>query len=154
MERIALFAGSFDPVTIGHEALILRAVPLFDKIVVALGENTQKHCRFTLQQRMDWLRATFDHCPSVEVASYDGLTTDFCHARRIKYMLRGLRSSADFVYEENIARINNAVAPDIETIFLLSDKEHDTVSSTMVRELLAFGKDVTVWLPAAIRATF
>lgn len=154
MERTALFAGSFDPVTVGHEALILRAIPLFDKIVVGLGENTQKHCRYSLQQRMEWLRTTFAACPSVEVASYYGLTTDFCRRRGIKYLLRGLRSSADFVYEENIARINGAVAPDIETVFLLSDARHGVVSSTMIRELAAFKKDVTPWLPEAIRDDF
>lgn len=154
MERIALFAGSFDPVTLGHETLIRRALPLFDKIVVGLGENTQKRCQYTLQQRMEWLRATFAAYPAVEVASYEGLTTDYCRQRGIRYMLRGLRSSADFAYEENVARVNGAVAPDIETVFLLGDPIHSVVSSTMIRELAAFGKDVTPWLPETIRDDF
>lgn len=154
MERIALFAGSFDPLTTGHEAIVRRALPLFDHIVVAIGTNTQKHCMFPLPQRLEWLRRTFADAPCVTAASYDGLTTDFCHAHGIHYLLRGLRGQADFLYEENITRINRSVAPDIETLFLLCDDAYGAVSSTMLRELLSFGHSVAAYVPVAIRADF
>ncbi len=154
MERIALFAGSFDPITAGHEALVRRALPLFDRIVVAIGENSQKQTRFTLQQRKDWIARTFADCPRVTVDSYHGLTADYCREHSIGFLLRGLRDSHDFAYEETIARTNNLIAPDIETIFLLGETQYNAISSSMVRELLAFGHDVASYLPAAIRADF
>jgi pantetheine-phosphate adenylyltransferase len=150
MEKIALLAGSFDPITKGHEALVRRALPMFDHIVVAIGENTQKQCLFTLAQRMEWISRTFSDTTDVKVASYKGLTTDFCHQQGIQYLLRGIRGNADFLYEENIAHINRTIAPDIENIFLLSDVNEDIISSTMIRELLTFGHDISEFVPKAI----
>ncbi len=154
MERIALFAGSFDPITTGHEALVRRALPLFDRIVVAIGENNQKQTRFSLQQRKEWIARTFADCARVMVDSYCGLTADYCRRHGIHYLLRGLRGSGDFAYEETIARTNHLIAPDIETLFLLSETQYNSISSSMVRELSAFGHDVTNYLPAAIRDDF
>lgn len=154
MEKTVLYAGSFDPVTTGHEALVRRALSLFDHVVVALGDNRQKACRFPLAQREAWLRRTFCDEPRVEVAVYHGLTTDYCRRRGITVLLRGLRGDADFQYEETIANVNRAVAPDIETLFLLSDAGHAMVSSSMLRELLSFGHDISAFLPVAIRDDF
>ncbi len=154
MERTALFAGSFDPITAGHEALVRRALPLFDRIVVAIGENTQKQSRYTLSQRKEWISRTFADCPTVAVDSYSGLTADYCRCHGIGYLLRGLRGGSDFAYEETIALTNRLVAPDIETLFLLSETQYNAISSSMVRELLIFGHDVADYLPAAIREDF
>lgn len=141
--RIAVFPGSFDPMTIGHLELLRQAAPLFDKIIVAIGTNTEKKSFFPLEQRMERIEAAVSTLPNVEVATYSTLTTDFCKVRGARFMLRGLRSTVDFEYERNIAEINRMVAPDIETVFLLADPRYAAVSSSMVRELMAFGKDAS-----------
>lgn len=146
MERIAIFPGSFDPLTIGHIALIRRALPLFDKIILAVGINTGKQSFQPLEERMKNISRAIADMPQVEVASYSCLTTDFCRQRGAKFILRGVRDNADFEYERKIADINRLIAPDIETVILLADPQNATVSSTMVRELASFGKDVTEWL--------
>ena len=146
MERIALFPGSFDPFTIGHIALIRKALPLFDRIIIAVGINTGKHCFQPLDERIAVIRRAISDMPHVEVDSYSCLTTDFCKQKGARFILRGVRDNSDFEYERKIADINRIVAPDIETVILLADPQSATISSTMVRELAAFGQDVSQWL--------
>ena len=133
--RIAVFPGSFDPLTKGHEEIIRKALPLFDKIYVAIGENANKKYCFPLEKRQQWIRQVFFQESAVEVAVYEGLTVDFCRKVKAQFILRGLRNPLDFQYEKDIAEANRRLAPDIETVFLLSSPELAHVSSSLVREL-------------------
>ena len=146
VEKIAVFPGSFDPMTTGHLDMLRRAMPLFDKIVVADGINTGKRCFQTLDDRIGNIRRAVADLQRVDVCSYDCLTTDLCRKLGARFILRGVRDNADFEYERKIADINRLVAPDIETVILLATPEQATVSSTMVRELSSFGHDVSQWL--------
>lgn len=141
MSRIAVFPGSFDPMTIGHKAILERALPLFDKIIVAIGVNSDKKNCFTIEERIAQVRQAVKSMDGVEIATYETLTTDFCKKCNAKYILRGLRSVSDFEYERNIAEINKLLSSDIETIFMVSDSKYAAISSSMVRELKAFGKE-------------
>lgn len=146
----ALFPGSFDPFTIGHEALVRRSLKMFDEIVVAVGDNKQKHTMFSLEERMAVVRAVFkDEC-RVKVDSYQDLTVDYCKKNDIQYIVRGVRNEVDFRYESDLARINSMLAPQVETIFLLPDKGTELISSSLVRELIQFGKDCSQFLPQGI----
>lgn len=133
--RIAVFPGSFDPLTKGHEEIIRKALPLFDKIYVAIGENANKKYCFPLEKRQQWIRQVFFQESAVEVAVYEGLTVDFCRKVKAQFILRGLRNPLDFQYEKDIAEVNRRLAPEIETVFLLSSPELAHVSSSLVREL-------------------
>lgn len=133
--RIAVFPGSFDPLTKGHEDIIRKALPLFDKIYVAIGENANKKYCFPLEKRQQWIRQVFFQESAVEVAVYEGLTVDFCRKVKAQFILRGLRNPLDFQYEKDIAEANRRLAPEIETVFLLSSPELAHVSSSLVREL-------------------
>ena len=149
--KIALFAGSFDPFTKGHENIVLRALPLFGQIVIGIGVNTEKKSFFTIEQRKLWIEKTFTKVPNVKVVTYNELTTDFCKKLNINYLIRGLRNTNDFSYEQNIALINKDLASEIETIFFSTLPEFSNISSSMIRELLTFGKDVSKYLPEAIK---
>jgi pantetheine-phosphate adenylyltransferase len=149
-ERIALFPGSFDPITKWHESVVVRALPLFDKIVVAFGENVAKDACFPLQQRMQWVKKTFADHNKVEVVSFSILTIDYCRQIGANYILRGLRNQLDFQYESNIGRINQELNGDIETIFLLTKPEDAVISSSFVKEILSFGGDIRRFVPAAV----
>lgn len=133
--RIAVFPGSFDPLTKGHEEIIRKALPLFDKIYVAIGENANKKYCFPMEKRQQWIRQVFFQESAVEVAVYEGLTVDFCRKVKAQFILRGLRNPLDFQYEKDIAEANRRLAPEIETVFLLSSPELAHVSSSLVREL-------------------
>src|SRR5674476_71247 len=124
MERIAIFPGSFDPFTIGHENIVNRAIPLFDKIIVMIGYNSNKRSFFPIEKREKWINEVFKNEPRVTVESYEGLTVDFCKKVNARYILRGLRTSADFEFERGIGQINRQLLPGIETIFLLTTPEH------------------------------
>ena len=154
MKRIAVFAGSFDPITIGHESVVRRALPLFDHIIIAIGENTQKKCMFALEQRKQWIEKTFADTDKVTVDTYNILTVDYCRQKNAKYILRGLRNGIDFQYEQNIALINSEIDPEIETVFLLTEAKHAAVNSSVVRELLAFGGDAKRFVPQCIQCDF
>ena len=146
MSRIAVFPGSFDPMTTGHLALLRRALPLFDRIVVAVGINTEKKGFMPVDERVEHIRMAVAAMPKVEVTTYSCLTTDLCRQLGASFILRGVRDAADFAYEQKIADINRLIAPDIETIILLADPSSAIISSSMVRELAAFGKDINKYL--------
>ncbi|MBR3828570.1 MAG: pantetheine-phosphate adenylyltransferase [Bacteroidales bacterium] len=146
MSRIAVFPGSFDPMTTGHLALLRRALPLFDRIVVAVGINTEKKGFMPVDERVEHIRMAVAAMPKVEVTTYSCLTTDLCRQLGASFILRGVRDAADFAYEQKIADINRLIAPDIETVILLADPSTAIISSSMVRELAAFGKDINKYL--------
>ncbi|MDR1848369.1 MAG: pantetheine-phosphate adenylyltransferase [Bacteroidales bacterium] len=155
-ERIALFPGSFDPITKGHESIVLRALPLFDKIIVAIGENpAKKHLSemFSFQQRLLWLKQTFANFDKIEIKSFSCLTIDFARQTGAEYILRGLRNPTDFQYESNIARINQDLSPEIETVFLMTTPEDAIISSSLVKEILTFGGDIRRFLPLQVAET-
>ena len=146
----AVFPGSFDPITTGHVDLVTRAVPLFDRIVVAVGVNSQKHCLFDLEQRMAWLREVFADQPKVSVDSFEGLTAHYCRRIGARYLLRGLRNSSDFDYEKTISQLNGIVGEGLETFFLISQPAYSHISSTIVREIIKGGGDARPFLPAQL----
>jgi pantetheine-phosphate adenylyltransferase len=150
MEKIAVFPGTFDPFTVGHEALVKRALNLFDRVVVAVGKNLSKKTLFDIDQRLAMGREVFANDLRVEVTSYEGLTVDFCHSIGATYLLRGLRTAADFEYERAIGQVNKAMRPEIETVFLLTSPEHTPVNSTIVRDILVNKGDASKFLPSAI----
>ncbi len=150
-KKIALFPGSFDPITKGHKSIVERALPMFDKIVVAVGTNTAKNSVFPLEKRIEWIEKTFAQYDNVEVVTFNSLTVDFCREIGAKYILRGLRNSTDFQYERNIARINQELDSEIETIFLMTKPDDAAISSSLVREILSFGRDVSQFIPEEIK---
>lgn len=133
---IALFPGSFDPFTAGHEAILRRVLPLFDKVVVAVGVNSDKEYMFSVEERLSIIRKRLADCPTVEVTSYSGMTIDLCHQIGAQAIIRGIRTAADFEYEQTIAAVNRLQDPSIETLLLLADPEHVNISSTLEREKL------------------
>ena len=147
---IAVFPGSFDPFTLGHESIVLRAMSLFDKIIIGIGSNTSKKAFFTVEQRLEMLRELFAENPKVNVMYYDDLTTDFCKRVGAKYMLRGLRTSSDFEYEKTIALVNQAMLPEVESLFMLTLPEHTAINSSVVREIMRYGGDVSKFVPKGI----
>lgn len=149
--KIAVFPGSFDPITTGHEKIVRRALPLFDKIIVAVGTNSQKQTLFSLEKRLEWLEAVFGEEPKVEIAHFEGLTAHFCNKIGAKYLLRGLRNASDFDYEKTISQLNHIVGQDLETVFLISEPEYSHISSTIVRELIKGRADVTPFVPKEVK---
>lgn len=137
MAVLALFPGSFDPFTKGHEAILRRVLPLFDKVVVAVGVNSDKHCMFSPEERMGRIREAMKDSPTVEVTSYSGMTIDLCHQLGAKAIIRGIRTAADFEYEQLIASVNRAQDPTIETLLVMADAEHQNISSTLEREKIS-----------------
>ncbi|MBP3774747.1 MAG: pantetheine-phosphate adenylyltransferase [Bacteroidaceae bacterium] len=146
MSRIAIFPGSFDPFTIGHASVVRRALPLFDTIIISIGVNNSKRPLFSLEQRIETLQRLYKDEPSVEVASYDTLTTDFAKKMNAQFILRGLRSVRDFEYERDIAEMNSQLTG-IETVLLFTEHQYACISSSAIRELIAYGKDVSQYLP-------
>ena len=146
MERVALFAGTFDPFTKGHHALIKRALPLFDKIIIAVGNNSKKKCMFTIEERVAAIEKLYTKESRVEVKIYNCLTVDFARKVGATALLRGVRSIKDFEYERELADINLKIGG-IDTVLLISEAEHASVSSSVVRELIKYGKDVSQFLP-------
>lgn len=145
--KIALFPGSFDPITIAHVDILKRALPLFDKIVVGIGLNSSKQNFLSAEKREEIVRTVFADSANVEVQLYEGLTVDFCKKIDANYMVRGIRSVGDFEYERAIAQINQTMMPEMETIFILSKPEYSAISSTIVRDILRNNGDVSKFLP-------
>lgn len=138
--RIALFPGSFDPITAGHEAIVRRALNLFDQVVVAVGVNTDKHYMFSPEERVEQVRSMFANEPRVSAVHYSGMTIDLCHQLGAQFIVRGVRNAKDLDYEQTIAAVNHQIDPSIDTVILLADIEHRDISSTLVREQLAHKK--------------
>lgn len=152
MEKIAVFPGSFDPITIGHVDLIKRALPLFDQMIIAIGSNSQKKSLFSLEQRMEWLRLVFKDEPKIRVDHYEGLTAHYCEKIGAHYMVRGLRYASDFDYEKTISQLNHIVGHGLETIFLISRPAYSHISSTIVREIIIGKGDASPFLPEEVAA--
>ena len=151
MARIALFAGSFDPFTRGHEAVVEEALRLFDEVVVAVGENVSKHSLLSVEERCRLIEEVYLGNNRVSVASYSTLTGDFARKVGATALVRGVRNTIDFEFERSIEATNRALYPDLTTVLLVTPAEYQHISSSVVRELLAFGRDVTDYLPQNIR---
>ncbi len=150
MDRIAVFPGSFDPITKGHESVVVRSLELFDKIIVAIGDNSEKRSYFTLEQRLEWLNQVFSPCKNVEIQTYRGLTVEFCRLVNARYILRGLRTAADFEFERGIGQINRVMNDGLETVFLLTLPEFSAISSSIIRDIIRNGGDARPFLPDKI----
>jgi pantetheine-phosphate adenylyltransferase len=150
MQRICLFPGTFDPVTLGHIDIINRALPLFDKIVVGIGINSSKNPMFTAEQRMEWFNEIYKDEPRVESAVYEGLTIQYCEQIHAHFILRGIRFVSDFEYEKTIADANRTLDRSIETIFLTGEPKYTSVASTIVRDILKNGGNASPFLPQAV----
>lgn len=150
MQRICLFPGTFDPVTLGHTDIIDRSLPLFDKIIVGIGINASKEPMFTADQRKIWFEEIYKNQPKVEVAIYDGLTIHFCESIGARFILRGIRYVSDFEYEKTIADANRTMDRNIETFFLTGEPKFTSVASTIVRDIIRNGGDASPFLPEAV----
>ncbi|CAM4279094.1 Phosphopantetheine adenylyltransferase [Pedobacter westerhofensis] len=145
--KIALFPGSFDPLTIAHADILKRALPLFDKVVIGIGINSSKHSFLSGEVRQEMVKSVFANYNNIDVQLYEGLTVDFCKKIDASYMIRGIRSVGDYEYEKAIAQINQTMMPQMETIFILSKPEYSAISSTIVRDILRNHGDVTPFMP-------
>jgi len=151
MKRIAVFPGSFDPFTVGHQNIVLRAMLMFDEIIVAIGENSQKNYMLSLEKRKAIIVDAFKGVEQVKVESYSGLTVDYCNAEEAKFILRGLRNSRDLDFEQPIAQMNKKLDDSIETVFLVNAPEFSAINSSIVREIYLNGGDVSDFLPNGIK---
>lgn len=150
-EKIAVFPGSFSPFTLGHQYVINRALPLFDKIIIAVGSNSSKEYYFSEEQRIQWMEDIFKNEAKVEIRKYDGLTVDFCKSINANFILRGLRNSKDFNYEKEIAQVNQTLNEAIETIFIITSSKYSHISSSLVREVAKNGGDISKFVPKGIK---
>jgi pantetheine-phosphate adenylyltransferase len=147
--KTAVFPGSFDPFTIGHESVVLRALDMFDKVIVGIGNNTTKTRFIPIEKSLSEIQKVFEDTQGrVIVKVFKGLTVDFCKSEKSRYILRGLRTAADFEYERAIAQTNKVMYPDIETVFLLTLPQHTFVNSSIIREIIKQGGDASLFLPA------
>src|SRR5882757_3692311 len=151
--RICLFPGTFDPVTLGHTDIINRALPLFDKLIIGIGRNNNKTPMFSEELRLQWLREIYKDDPKVEALAYDGLTVDCCKRVGADFILRGIRYVNDFEYEKAIADMNRSIAQHVETVFLTCLPQFTSVASTLVRDVLLNGGNVTQFLPEVVNAS-
>lgn len=149
--KIAVFPGSFDPITTGHLDIVQRALPLFDKIIMSIGVNSVKKTLFDLDQRMEWLNQVFKKYDKVDVGTFEGLTVHYCEKVGAKYLIRGLRNGSDFDYEKTISQLNNIVGDDIETVFFISRPNFSHISSTIVREIIKGRGDASPFLPPEVK---
>ncbi len=146
----AIFPGSFDPFTIGHESIVLRAMDLFDEIIISIGYNSQKKGFFTVENRVKIIEKIFENNNKIKIKTYSNLTIDYCKENDVNFILRGLRTASDFEYERAIAQMNHYMAENIETIFLLTEAKHTPISSTILREILKHDGDICRFVPKCI----
>ncbi|HEY8660218.1 MAG TPA: pantetheine-phosphate adenylyltransferase [Hanamia sp.] len=151
MERIGLFPGTFDPVTLGHTDIIDRALPLFDKLYIGLGRNSNKIPMFSEEQRIEWIQLIYKNNPKIEVLAYDGLTVDCCKTVGAHFVLRGIRYVNDFEYEKAIADMNRSLEDSVETIFLTCLPKFTFIASTLIRDVLRNGGNVSQFLPEVVK---
>ena len=150
MEKIAVFPGSFDPITVGHADILERALPVFDKVFIALGNNYEKRYLFSVEKREEWLKNIYGSNDKMKVIRYDGLTIDFCRRVSARYIIRGIRTSADFEFERMIAQMNSQMAPEIETVFFISRPEYSHISSTVIRDIIRNKGDYKKFVPGGV----
>jgi pantetheine-phosphate adenylyltransferase len=150
MKKVAVFPGSFDPFTIGHEAIVRRALNIFDEIIIAVGTNAFKQNFYPLAIRKEMIIKVFHDEPRIRVDHYEGLTVDYCKLNGAGYLVRGLRTSADFEFERAIAQVNKVMAPEVESVFLLTVPEHSHINSSIVRDIIRNGGDASIFVPSAI----
>ena len=150
MKKTAVFPGSFDPFTIGHEAIARRALSLFDEIIIALGANALKKNYYPLATRKEMITRIFSDEPRIRVDHYEGLTVDFCIKIKAGYLIRGLRTAADFEFERAIAQVNRVMAPGVESVFLLTVPEHSHINSSIVRDIIRSGGDASRFVPSSV----
>ncbi|MEO6812397.1 MAG: pantetheine-phosphate adenylyltransferase [Ginsengibacter sp.] len=153
MKRICLFPGTFDPVTFGHTDIIDRALPLFDKLYVGLGRNSSKVPMFSEEQRLQWLNQIYKNEPRIGVLAYDGLTVDCCKEVGANFILRGIRYVNDFEYEKAIADMNRSLQNSVESVFLTCLPKYTSIASTLIRDVLRNGGDVSQFLPEVVNKT-
>lgn len=151
MSRIAVFPGSFDPITLGHTSIINRALPLFDQIIVAIGVNSEKKYMFNLEKRQAWIEELFQSEPKIKVENYSGLTVDFCQRKQAGFLLRGLRNQQDFEFERTIAQMNRQLNDQVETVFLFTEPKFSAIQSSIVRDILRNGGNVKHFVPDNIQ---
>lgn len=152
-QKVCLFPGTFDPVTLGHTDIINRALPLFEKLIIGLGRNTNKNTLFSEAQRLDWIREIYKDEKKIDVIAYDGLTVDCCKRVGATYLLRGIRYVNDFEYEKAIADMNRSISDGIETIFLTCLPIYTSVASTLIRDVYINGGIVSQFLPEPVNRT-
>lgn len=145
----AVFPGSFDPITLGHCEIIEKAIQVFDQVIVAVGNNSKKNYKFSLEQRLHFISSEFEHNSKVLIEKYEGLTVDFCKDQNVKHIIRGLRNPADFEFEKKIALFNNSLE-DIETIFFLTSPNNAFISSSIVREIIENDGDYKKYVPKSV----
>tara|TARA_B100000900_G_scaffold416222_1_gene450229 strand:- start:5888 stop:6355 length:468 start_codon:yes stop_codon:yes gene_type:complete len=150
MKKNAIFPGSFDPFTKGHQDLVHRALPLFDKIIISIGVNSKKKSLFSIKQRIEWIQKVFINEPKVIVDSYKGLTVDFCKEKNATFIIRGVRNIDDLKFESNIAQMNADLAQNIETLFLISRAEKAHISSSIIRDIIKNKGKASRFLPKEI----
>lgn len=142
-----VFPGSFDPITIGHYAIVNRALKMFDEVIIGIGTNSSKNYLFSKTQREDFINQSFSNNTKIKVVHYEKLTVDFCKSIAAGFILRGLRNATDYEFESAIAQMNAALQPEIETIFLTCSPEHVAISSTIIRDIIRNGGDASKFLP-------
>ena len=150
-KKTAIFPGSFDPITTGHEDVVRRALPLFDEIIIAIGDNSAKNYFFSLEDRLTFIKTAFKDVSKVRTETYKGLTVEFCKKVNAGYILRGLRNPADFEFEKAIAQMNKYMAPTIDTVFIITSPELSAISSTIVRDILRHNGDASQFIPKGIK---
>ena len=151
MVKTAIFPGSFDPITLGHVNIVERALPLFDKIILAVGSNADKKYLFPLSKRVQWLENTFEKYPKIEVLKYDGLTIEFAKECNANFLLRGLRNPADFEFEKAIAQANRELEPQLDTVFFLRSAKLSFISSSLVRDVIINNGEYSKFVPEEVR---
>ena len=150
MNKIAVFPDSFSPFSLGHKAVVDSALPLFDKVIIAVGNNPEKNQYFSIKKRLKWINDVYKNMPNISVEHYEGLTVDFCKTVNANFIVRGLRDSHDFKFEKNIAQMNKKLNAEIETIFIITPPDLSHISSTILRDIIKNGGDISTFIPKEI----